>query len=157
MLTFLPSVFSDKDNLHQLYDIGARECLEKGRFCRGGSCQRSFRQTLHTEIHGPHGCWGSWQMLLLNQFPSSLKGHKEIEKCLRTGRSPVSLKFSEGNMEDPGNYCPVSLTSNPWKGIEQLILIVIFQRLRKGYQEVVNMDSSGRNHAWPFWQPSMMA
>lgn len=39
-------------------------------------------------------------MLLLNQSPSSLKGLKEMAKCLRTERNSVSLQFSEGNMED---------------------------------------------------------
>lgn len=37
---YFPSVFTAKDNPHQLRAMGARECLEKGRFslCRGGSC-----------------------------------------------------------------------------------------------------------------------
>lgn len=39
-------------------------------------------------------------MLLLGQSSSSLKGHKKMEKCLRTGRNPVSFQVSEGNMEN---------------------------------------------------------
>lgn len=73
-------------------------------------------------------------MELLSQSPSSLKNHKKMEKHLRVlRRNPVSLQFSEGNMEDPGNYWTV--TSNPEKMVEQLILVVISKHVGKGYQE----------------------
>lgn len=57
-----------------------------------------------------------------------------MEKHLRVlRRNPVSLQFSEGNMEDPGNHWTV--TSNPEKMVEQLILVVISKHVGKGYQE----------------------
>ncbi|KAJ7426548.1 hypothetical protein WISP_14911 [Willisornis vidua] len=47
-----------------------------------------------------------------------LKCYGDQEKCLRTGRKKMSL-------QDPGNYCPISLTSIPGKVVEHLILGVI--------------------------------
>lgn len=56
---YFPSVFTAKDNLHQLQAMGARECLEKGRFFPFAEVD-NIRDHLGNfniqKIQGPHKC-----------------------------------------------------------------------------------------------------
>ncbi|PKU38009.1 rna-directed dna polymerase from mobile element jockey-like [Limosa lapponica baueri] len=61
-----------------------------------------------------------------------------FERSWRTGEVPedwrtanVSPVFKKGKKEDPGNYRPVSLTFNPGKVMEQLILDVISKHVEE--------------------------
>ncbi|PKU35649.1 hypothetical protein llap_14051 [Limosa lapponica baueri] len=71
-------------------------------------------------------------MFLRSSSPSSLKGHGEQERCLRTGGKLMSRQSSKRcKKEDLGNYRPVSLTSIPGKVMEQLVLDVISKHVEE--------------------------
>ncbi|GAB0205233.1 mitochondrial enolase superfamily member 1 [Grus japonensis] len=73
-----------------------------------------------------------------------------FERSWRTGEVPedwrkanVTLLSKKGKKEDPGNYRPVSLTSNPGKVMEQLILGVINKHVEE--KKVIGGDQHGFN------------
>ena len=49
--------------------------------------------------------------------------------------------FKKGKKEDPGNYRPVSLTSIPGKGMEQLILEAIIKQVEE--KKVIRSSQDG--------------
>ncbi|KFP25663.1 hypothetical protein N325_02716, partial [Colius striatus] len=61
-----------------------------------------------------------------------------FEQSWRTGEVPeewrkanVTPVFTKGRKDNPGNYKPISLTSNPGKVMEQLILNVITKHMKE--------------------------
>lgn len=54
-------------------------------------------------------------------------------------RKASATLFLEGKKEEPGNYRPISLTSIPWKVMEQLILATI-PRHGKDKKIIVSVD-----------------
>jgi len=65
--------------------------------------------------------------------PSSITYEKSWrkERCLRTGGKPVTPVFRKDKKEELGNSRPISLTSVPWKAMEQLILDAISKQVEK--------------------------
>ena len=63
-------------------------------------------------------------------------------------KASVTPVFKKGKKEDPGNYRLVSLTSIPEKVMEQLILEVISEHVRKRrLSGVVSTDSLRASYA----------
>jgi len=71
-----------------------------------------------------------------------------FERSWRTAEVPedwrkasVTPIFKKGKKEDPGNYRPVSLTSNPGKVMEQLILEAIIKQVEE--KKVIRSSQHG--------------
>ncbi|KAJ7423074.1 rna-directed dna polymerase from mobile element jockey-like [Pitangus sulphuratus] len=96
------SVFTDKTSPQKSQTLEEREKiwrkedfpLVKEDQVRDHLCKLDIHKSMGPEACA-HECQERWQMLLLSHSPSSLKGHGEQERYLRTGGKLMSIYSSK--------------------------------------------------------------